>query len=130
MKKMSVELIWNDRKRILGLPISFTKYSLSEDRVFLQTGFLNTKFEELLLYRVQDISLSISLGQRIFGVGSVTLHASDRTTPHLVLKNIKRPLEVKELIHQQVEEMKDARRMRLGELLDSDESEECPDCGD
>ena len=122
------QLIWKDRKRILGMPISFTWYSLSEDRIFLETGLLNTHFEEVLLYRIQDISLSISLGQRIFGVGTVTLHSSDRTTPHLALKNIRTPREVKELIHQQVEAMKDARRMRIGEILDDDQTEDCGDC--
>ncbi len=122
------QLIWKDRKRILGMPISFTRYSLSEDRIFLETGLLNTHFEEVLLYRIQDISLSISLGQRIFGVGTVTLHSSDRTTPHLALKNIRTPREVKELIHQQVEAMKDARRMRIGEILDDDQTEDCGDC--
>ena len=122
------QLIWKDRKRILGMPISFTQYSLSEDRIFLETGLLNTHFEEVLLYRIQDISLSISLGQRIFGVGTVTLHSSDRTTPHLALKNIRTPREVKELIHQQVEAMKDARRMRIGEILDDDQTEDCGDC--
>ena len=122
------QLIWKDRKRILGMPISFTRYSLSEDRIFLETGLLNTHFEEVLLYRIQDISLSISLGQRIFGVGTVTLHSSDRTTPHLALKNIRTPREVKELIHQQVEAMKDTRRMRIGEILDDDQTEDCGDC--
>lgn len=122
-------MFWQDRKRILGMPITFTKYGLSEDRAFLQTGLLNTKFEEVLLYRIQDISLSITLGQRIFGVGTVTLHSADKTTPHLALKNIKRPMEIKELIHQQVEEMKEARRLRLGELIDGGEEEgACPDC--
>ena len=130
MKKQPVQMIWSDRKRILGMPITFTKYSLSEDRIFLQTGFLNTKFEELLLYRVQDLTLTISFGQRIFGVGTVTLHSSDRTTAHLELKNIKHPMDVKELIHQQVEAMKEARRMRLGELIDGDvdDAEDCDDC--
>lgn len=130
MKKNPVQMMWSDRKRILGMPISFTKYSLSEDRVFLQTGLLNTKFEELILYRVQDLTLSINLGQRIFGVGTVTIHASDRTTAHLELKNIKHPMEVKEMIHSQVEAMKEARRVRLGELIDGDydEADDCEDC--
>ena len=42
-------LIWKDRKRVLGMPLTFTKYSLSEDRIFLQTGFLNLEEEEILL---------------------------------------------------------------------------------
>lgn len=130
MKKLPVQMIWSDRKRILGMPITFTKYSLSEDRIFLQTGFFNVKFEELLLYRVQDLTLTMNLGQRIFGVGTVTLHSSDRTTAHLELKNVKRPMEVKELIHNQVEAMKDARRMRLGELIDGDVDDDgdCEEC--
>lgn len=113
-----MEYLWKDRKRYWGLPVSFTKYALSEDRIFLETGFLNTNLDELLLYRILDISMQITLGQRIFGVGTVTLISSDKSTPELKLKNIKSPREVKELIHQQVEEMKIARQMRIGEILD------------
>lgn len=111
-------VLWKDRKRILGMPISFTKYSISEDRLFLETGLLSTKEEEIILYRVRDITLKRSLGQKIFGVGSVMIHSSDQTTPELELKNIKNPREVKELLYRQVEETKLARRVRIGELVD------------
>ncbi len=124
--KTGVETIWKDRKRFLGMPLSFTRYSLSEDRLFLQKGFLNIQFEEIVLYRVSDISLKMTLGQRIFGVGSVIVHSSDKTTPHFELKNIKRPLEVKELIHKQVEEMKIQRRVRVGELIGDGEAGDDP----
>lgn len=113
----SIEYIWADRKRFLGMPLSFTRYALNEDRLFLETGLLNTRCEEILLYRVRDISLSITLGQRIFGVGTITIQSSDRTLPVLELKNIKAPRETKELIHQAVEEMKLSRRMRVGEIM-------------
>lgn len=116
----AIEYIWKDRKRVLGMPLSFTRYSLSEDRIFLETGLLNMNLEEILLYRVRDISLRISLGQRIFGVGTVLLQSSDKSMPVLEIKNIKKPREVKELIHRQVEEMKIKRRMRVGEILDND----------
>lgn len=114
-----ISYVWKDRKRILGMPISFTRYAMSDDRIFLETGLLNTHMEELLLYRVRDISLSVSLGQKIFGVGSVLLHSSDKTTPTLELKNIKDPRAVKELIHQHVEEMKLQRRVRIGEVMEN-----------
>ena len=109
-------LIWNDRKRYLGMPLSFTRYGLSEDRLFLSVGFLNIKDEEILLYRVRDISVNRSLGQRIFGVGTVTVTSSDKSNPVLEIKNIKDPTTVKELIHDQVEEMKDRRRVRYSEI--------------
>ena len=110
------KLIWSDRKRYFGLPLSFTKYAISEDRLFQTTGLLNLKFEEILLYRVRDLSLSCSFGQRIFGVGSITVTSSDKTRPVLVIHNVKNPAAVKELIHEQVEDMKIRRRVRFGEI--------------
>ncbi|WP_296626977.1 PH domain-containing protein [uncultured Negativibacillus sp.] len=123
-KKDSVHLLWSDRSRILGLPITFTKYGISEDRIFCEKGLLNMKFEEILLYRVRDISMKITLGQRIFGVGSILLQSSDKTAPVLEIKNIKNPREVKEMIHEQVEEVKVQRRMRFGEVLEDPADDE------
>lgn len=62
----SIAYIWKDRKRYFGLPISFTRYRLSENRIFREKGFLNLKEEEVLLYRVRDLELTRSLWQRIF----------------------------------------------------------------
>ena len=112
-----MEYLWKDRKRHLGLPLSFTRYRLSDDRLFLETGFFNLKSEEVLLYRVRDLSLSMTLGQRIFGVGTICVASSDKSMPHLDLKNVKKPREVKELIHQNVEKAKDKRRMRATEFM-------------
>ena len=117
---INIEYLWKDRKRYFGLPLSFTRYQLSEDRLFLSVGFLNIKDDEVLLYRVRDIDTSRSLWQRIFGVGTVTVMSSDKTMPNLVLKNVKDPIFVKELIHQQVEEMKIKHRVRYGEIATTD----------
>ena len=117
---INIKCLWKDRKRHLGLPLSFTRYQLSEDRLFVSVGFLNIKDDEVLLYRVRDIDTQRSLWQRIFGVGTVTVISSDKTMPTLVLKNIKDPLMVKELIHNQVEEMKIQRRVRFGEIATTD----------
>ena len=46
MKKVSITYLWKDRKRVLGMPLSFTRYRLSEDRIFLEVGFFNMKQEE------------------------------------------------------------------------------------
>ena len=114
-----IAYIWQDRKRYLGLPLSFTRYAMSEDRLFTSVGFLNIKDDEILLYRVRDIDTKRTLGQRLFRVGTVTVVSSDKTMPNMVLKNIRNPMEVKELIHQQVEEMKLKRRVRVGEIMSS-----------
>ena len=117
----AVTKIWSDTKRIFGLPITFTKYSLSEDRLFINKGLLTVTSEEILLYRVRDLSVRQTLGQRIFAVGTVLVHSSDKSSPILEIENVKQPFDVKELIHKNVEEMKIARKMRVGELLDNND---------
>ena len=110
------KVLWSDRKRYFGLPISFTKYELSEDRLFQTTGLLNLKYEEILLYRVRDLTLSRSFGQRLFGVGTIKVCSTDKTNAELYIHNVKDAAAVKELIHQQVEDMKIRRRVRFGEI--------------
>ena len=117
---LNIQYLWKDRKRYFGLPLSFTRYSMSEDRLFTSVGFLNIKDDEVLLYRVRDIDTERTLWQRLFGVGTVTVMSSDKTMPNLVLKNVKDPVFVKELIHKQVEEMKIQRRVRVGEIMTTD----------
>ncbi len=119
-----MEYIWKDRKRYLGMPLSFTRYAMSEDRLFLSVGFLSIRDEEVLLYRIRDIQTKRTLWQRLFGVGTVTVISSDKTMPSLVLKNVKKPLLVKELLHNQVEEMKLRRRVRIGEIMSNDPDDE------
>ena len=113
----SIQYLWQDRKRYFGLPLSFTRYRLSEDRIFLEKGFLNINIDEVLLYRVRDLEVNLKLTQRIFGVGTVVVHSSDKSVPVLELTNIKRPREVKEMIHKSVEEAKLKRQMRTMEIM-------------
>ncbi len=115
------QYIWKDRKRYFGLPLSFTRYAMSDDRLFLSQGFLNIKDEEILLYRVRDLSLSRTLGQRLFGVGTIVVTSSDKSQPVLQIKNVKVPSDVKEMIHTQVEEMKVRRRVRINEVSTSND---------
>lgn len=125
MEKVKIKLLWQDRKRHLGLPLSLTRYSLSEDRLFLTCGLLNLKDEEVLLYRVTDIALKRNLIQRLFGVGTVTVVSSDKTMPKLDLENVKDPVSVKELIHQNVEEIKLKRNVRMSEVVGTDDHDCC-----
>ncbi len=123
---LNITYLWQDRKRHLGLPISFTKYALSEDRIFLETGLLNVKYEEINLYRVKDLTLKISFGQKIFGVGSIIVHSADETNAHLEIRNVKNPKEVKELLHTSVEKARASANIRVGEYLTGNDV--CDDC--
>ena len=115
------KIMWHDRRRYFGLPLSFTKYALTEDTVVRETGLLNLKEENVLLYRVLDIELLRPLVQRIFGCGTIVLHSSDQTSPELRILSVKNPKAVKEQVFQAVEEAKLRRSMRTTELLDADD---------
>ena len=113
MKKMPY--IWQDRKRtFLGLPLSFTKYMLSEDRLFVEKGFLNSELNEEQLYRIRDVKVTRSLGQRLFGLGTVTVFSAGDET---VLESIKNPIEVKEEIVRLVEAARKKHNIRASEML-------------
>ena len=108
--------IWADKKRILGIPMTFTYYALSDDRIFVETGLFNIQDDEALLYRVRDISMSRTLFQRMLGLGTIKIASSDLSLPVIVLKNIRYPEEVKEIIHENVERAKIERRIHIGEF--------------
>ena len=119
--KLGVETIWQDRKRVLGMPLTFTKYFLSEDRLFLQTGVLNMKMEEVLLYRVSDIGVHVSLGQRIFGVGTIHCCSADKSTPEFDILHVKDSQRVKNLISDLIEKQREAKRVSGREFMDGDD---------
>jgi len=113
---MDHDLLWYDKKRYMGMPISFTRYSLSSDRLFMSVGFLTIRDEEILLYRIRDINTKRTLWQRLFGVGTITIASSDKSMPLLEITNVKDPMYVKELIHENVEVAKRKHRVRLSEI--------------
>ncbi|MBQ3079403.1 MAG: PH domain-containing protein [Clostridia bacterium] len=110
-------VLWQDKKRILGMPISFTKYILESDRLILQEGFFKTVENEIMLYRIQDITLLRTLSQKLFGVGTVELVSSDKTHPVLRLNNIKDARNVKRLLCENVEKERALRRVGAHEFI-------------
>lgn len=110
-------VIWQDRKRILGMPISFTRYILEEDRLILDEGLLKSVENEIILYRIQDITLIRTLGAKILGVGTLELRSSDKTHPVLYLKNIKDAAKVKRTLSENVERERDRRRVGTHEFI-------------
>lgn len=114
------QIIWSDRKRHLGLPISFTKYTLRDDKLLIESGFLNLKREEVKLYRILDFEVLRPLGQRLFGVGSISIHSSDRSMKDFQILKIRNPVDVQELISEWVEKDRAARHITGREHLFDD----------
>ncbi len=116
------KVLWNDRKRIIfGLPWTFTKYKLTEEKLIIQTGFLNIKQEEIRLYRIMDITLNRKFGQRIFGLGTIHCCSADKSTPEFDIKNIKDSERVKELLSDKVEQERQRKRVSNREYMVADD---------
>ena len=116
-----MEILWEDRKRpFLGLPISFTKYRLSEDRLFINTGFFTLKEDEIRLYRILDIEFTATLYQRIFGIGTLRIKSSDKSAGNFEIKHIKKPRDVKEFLSKRVESERDKKRVINREMMGID----------
>ena len=111
--------LWSDCKRVVffGLPLSFTKYRLTTNRLFVNTGFLTQREDEVRLYRRTDVSLSRTLMQRVFGLSTIHCNSSDKTLGNFDIINIKDGEEVKEILSQSVERERIARRVSTRENM-------------
>ena len=119
------EILWEDRKHWLWFPFSFTKYSLTEDRLYSQHGFFSTHYDELLLYRVTDICLTHTLGQKLCGTGTVTLTCRGDSQRVVEIRNIKDSVAVKNRMSRMIEEIREARAV-VGREFYEDGEEEIP----
>ena len=125
-----MEYLWSDRKRTLfGLPLSFTKYALNEERLFIETGFLNKTEDEVRLYRIMDVSLKRSFWQRIFRVGTIHCCSADKSLGDFDIMSVKNPKDVKEQLSQLIEAQRMAKKVTNHEFM-SDVDDEMGDLDD
>ena len=93
-----------------GLPFTFTKYTVTDEVITINEGFLSTKENDCYLYKVQDVELHTSLGERIFKLGTVACYTGDNTHPQLYLTHIHHAKEIKDYILKASEEARRRRR--------------------
>ncbi len=113
------EVIWTGKKCILGLPISFTRYILTDTKLVTKIGLFSIREDEVELYRVYDMALNLPFGQRIVGCGTLKLLSKDSDTPAKELKSIKRPREAKRLIDEAVRVQRDKYYVRGRDMIGS-----------
>ena len=117
-KKEKKLYIWQSRKRnFLGLPWSFTKYSLDEDRLYINTGLFTSIEDEVRLYRITDVTLKRGLGQKLFGMGTIHCDSSDVTMQGFDIKNVKHSKEVKDMLSKLVDDSRLRNRVYTSESV-------------
>ena len=123
---MAGSYVWEDRKRIIfGLPFTFTTYHLTKEKLLIRSGILNTKEEEIRLYRIMDVTLNRSLWERLFGLGTIHCCSADKSTPEFDIKWIPDSAAVKEKLSDLVEAERMAKRVSGREFMtDVDDGED------
>ena len=86
---LNIKQLWTDKKRtIFGLPLSFTRYILDEERLYIRSGVFTIVEDEVRVYRILDVTLRQTLGQRIFGVGTLHCCSSDSSKKDFDIQSI------------------------------------------
>lgn len=130
MAKIEYDYVWTDKKRILGMPISFTRYILTEKKLITRKGFLSITEDEVELYRVIDKSLKLPLGQRIFSCGTVIINCRDTDTPVKEVKAVKNPREFMQKLESFVDAQRDKYYTRGRDMIAADLHVNCDHDGE
>mgnify|MGYP001216223073 CR=1 FL=1 len=111
--------VYKERKRWLffGLPFTFTKYTLTTKSLQMNKGLLTSTQDDLLLFRVMDVSIKRTLFQKMAGLGTLLIRSSDKTNPVLEIRNIKHCVVFKTALDERVENERLRMRFRSGELM-------------
>ena len=126
MAKLPKNTVWRDRRRrIFGLPLSFTKYILTDEKLLIIKGVFKQTEEEIRLYRILDLSLVRSLRDRMDRVGTIHCCSSDKSASEFDIIRIKNPTEVKTILSDLVEKQRlshgvSIREDMLPNLFDTD----------
>ena len=127
MKNKDFDYIWTGKKRtIYGLPISFTRYFLTETKFITRKGLLSLEEDELDLYTVTDKKLVLKFTQRIFGCGTIVMHVVDTDTPVKKVESVKAPREVLAMLDKHINIQRDRYRTRGRDMIGFDDC----DCDD
>lgn len=109
---------FREKKRVLffGLPWTFTWYIIGEELLTVKRGLLKTVEDDCYMYKVQDVKMTTTLAERIFGLSTVICYTGDTTDPQISLTHIKNAREIKSFILEASEEAR--RRRRTMNTLD------------
>lgn len=122
-----MEFVERKRWLFLGLPFTFTKYTIKEEMITIDAGLLKTVENDCYMYKVQDVQLTCTLAEKLFRLGTVTCFTGDTTDPRLELVHIKNARAIKDFILEMSEKARIKRRtvnmldIGSGDISDTDD---------
>lgn len=127
--KDDIKYVWTGKKRTLfGLPLSFTRYFLTETKFITRKGFFNIDEDELDLYKITDKKLTLTFGERIFHCGTITINAKDTDTPVKIVDSIKKPRDFLGLLDKHMDIQRDRYRIRGRDMMAAYSEQDDCDC--
>jgi hypothetical protein len=87
-------IVWSGRP-FLSLVES---YIITSERIKVVKGLVSRDIENFELIRIQDIDFKQNVGERLFGLGDITIRGHDTSDPIITMRNITKPEEVYELL--------------------------------
>lgn len=116
-----VNVLWKDRKRWCGLPLSFTRYKIIEKptkwlKLIVDKGFLSRHVEEINMFRIEDVSVVETFTNRLWGTGSITVLSKDASHPETILVRIAHPKRIRNMITELVEQDRASKNVSVGEM--------------
>ena len=89
-------LLWPLKRHLRN---RLTKMTILEDRLRYETGLLSRTTRTILISRVQDVTVHQRIGQRVFGVGDLSIETAGEASRETIL-NIDRPQEIADHINE------------------------------
>ncbi len=85
------------------LVVNAASYTLTNQRIIRKFGLMNRTTFEVELYRVKDVHLFEPLQLRLFGLGTIHLISSQKSSPVFELKAVNNAAELREELRHLVE---------------------------
>lgn len=73
-------------------------YLITSERLRVVSGFLSRNIENYELVRIQDIDFKQGVHERMMGIGDITIRGHDPSHEKIVLRNVRDPEQVYELL--------------------------------
>lgn len=108
----SGSVVFRERRRLLffGLPWTFTKYTITDDMITVDEGLFTVEENDCYMYKIQDVKLTATLLERMFGLATITCYTGDVTNKELQFIHIRNARTIKDHLLRASEEARLKRR--------------------